>query len=77
MFRLKGLIKYFVSGAVPVVIGLLLIRVGGLAYKNFAGNSLPYPAAVVLLFVGFGAGKVVCDPIANRYGEDKIDPPKE
>ena len=75
--QLTGLIKYFISGVVPVVVGVLLIRAGGIAYKKLAGSSLPYPAAVVLLFVGFGAGKVVCDPIANRYGEDTIDPPKE
>ena len=74
---MKGLVKYFIAAVIPFAAGLLLLRAGALTYKKFTGGYPSYPPSVVLFLVGFGVGKVICDPIANRYGEDNVNTPEE
>ena len=74
---MKKLIQYIISGVIPVAAGILLMGEGGKIYKRFTGQYPSRAVGTVILVIGFGAGKVVSIPIANRYGQDKKNPPNE
>ena len=76
-FSLKKLVQYIISGVIPVAAGILLMGEGGKIYKRLTGQYPSRAVGTVMLVVGFGVGKVVSVPIANRYGQDKRNPPDE